>query len=168
MQADQGKYVGDLKTWELPRLDDLESKMVEELAIEARAIYGDRVRFGEELYRRLRDRLRELAATAVNEVIEYWLKGLADGNDGQFPELCVEFPYLEREENADALALAYCVDNDDGTRTELNRTTLEAALTRLLENPRAALPVERTKVVAAELRALAARLEGLAEEGSRA
>ena len=168
MQADQGKYVGDLKTWELPRLDDLESKMVEELAIEARAIYGDRVRFGEELYRGLRDRLRELAATAVNEVIEYWLKGLADGNDGQFPELCVEFPYLEREENADALTLAYCVDNDDGTRTELNRTTLEAALTRLLENPRAALPMERTKVVAAELRALAARLEGLAEEGNRA
>ena len=46
MQAHQGKYVRDLKAWELPRLDDLESEMVEALAIEARAIYGDRV-FGD-------------------------------------------------------------------------------------------------------------------------
>ena len=167
MQPQQGKYVRDLKAWELPRLDDLESEMVEELAIEARAIYGNRVRFGDELYTRLRGRLRELAETAVNEVIEYWVKGLVDGNDGQFPELCVEFPYLERGENTDALAIAYCVDNEDGTRTELIRTTLEAILMRLLENPRTALPVERTNVVAAELRTLAARLEGLAEPGSR-
>ena len=34
MQGAQGKYVRDLKAWELPRLDDLESAMVEELAIE--------------------------------------------------------------------------------------------------------------------------------------
>lgn len=102
MQPHQGKSVRDLKAWELPRLDDLEGAMVEELAIEARAIYGDRVRFGDDLYRKLRDRLRELVETAVNEVIEYWLKGLADGNDGRFPELNVEFPYLERDENTNA------------------------------------------------------------------
>jgi len=166
MQAHQGKYVRDLKAWELPRLDDLESEMVEALAIEARAIYGDRVRFGDELYRKLRERLRELTETAVNEVIEYWLKGLADGNDGRFPELCVEFPYLERDENTDALTLAYCVDNEDGTRTELNRTTLEAALLRLADHPSVRLPAERAQVVAAELRSLAARLESVLEPKS--
>ena len=167
MQGAQGKHVSDLKAWELPRLDDLESAMVEELAIEARAIYGDRVRFGDELYRKLRDRLRELAETAVNEVIEYWAKGLADGNDGRFPELCVELAYLERDENTDPLTLAYCVDNEDGTRTELNRTTLEAALMRLADRPSGGLPLERTQVVAAELRSLAARLECALEPKSR-
>jgi hypothetical protein len=167
MQQQQGKYVRDLKAWELPRLDDLEEKVVEELAVKARAIYVDRDGFSEELYTLLLDRLRELAGTAVNEIIEYWLKGLVDGNDGQFPEFCVEFPYLERNENADALTVAYCVDNEDGTRTELNRTTLERALMRLLERETAPDQAKRrVKVVACELRALAEKLEGVAQRQS--
>jgi hypothetical protein len=68
----------------------------------------------------------------VNETIEYWLRGLADGNDGRFPELSVEFPYLERDEEVDALTVAYVIANEDGTRTELLRTTLGQVLERAL------------------------------------
>jgi hypothetical protein len=160
MEQHQGKYVRDLKAWELPRLDDLEDKVVDELADRARAIYLDRDRFGEEFHTLFIDRLRELVGTAVGETIEYWVKGLVDGNDGRFPEFCVEFPYLERNENIDALTVAYCVDNEDGTRTELNRATLERSLMRLLENEATTeLVKRRIKVVACELRALAQRLE---------
>ncbi len=34
--------------------------------------------------------------TAVNETIEYWLKGLGDGNDGRWPELTVELTSASR------------------------------------------------------------------------
>ena len=166
MQQSERKYVEDLRAWELLRLEELEEKLTEELAGKARALYFDRGLFGEELYREFLDRLRALAGAAVNETIEYWLKGLADGNDGQFPELSVEFPYLERNENADALTVAYCVANEDGTRTELIRTTLGNALERVVEDRDRPEDMEkRVKVVACELRALAARLErGLGRE----
>jgi len=52
------------------------------------------------------NRLRELAVTTVNETIEYWLKGLIDGNNGQFPEVSFEFPYLERNDNTEALTVS--------------------------------------------------------------
>lgn len=158
----QRKYVHDLRLWELPRLERVENKLVDELTSEVRAVLTKRGGSRKKIYTLCVDRFRELASTAVNEVIEYWLKGLVDGNDGQFPEVCVEFPFLERDENTEALTVAYCVDNEDGTRTELNRASLEAALMRLLENP--ATPeqsVGRVKVVACELRALAAKVEGL-------
>jgi hypothetical protein len=133
MEQQQGKYVRDLKGWELPRLEDLEIKLVD-----------------------------ELTGTVVNETIEYWLRGLADGNDGRFPELSVEFPYLERNESTDALTVAYCVDNEDGTRTEPNRATLERVLMRVVENdPAREHMKQRVKVVASELRVLAAKLEGV-------
>jgi hypothetical protein len=168
MQPQQGKYVRDLKAWELPRLEDLEAKLVDELAVRARDVFGEREGFEAQLYTLFFDRLREMAGAAVNEIIEYWLKGLADGNDGQFPEFCVEFPYLERNENTDSLTLAYCVDNEDGTRTELNRVTLERALMRVVEETDApAAEVARLKVVACELRALATRLEGMGAQPSR-
>lgn len=92
----------------------------------------------------------------------YWLKGLGDGHDGRFPELCVELPYLEHGEITDPLTLTYCVDNGDETRTELNRTTLEAVLSRYLEA--VDLPARipgRARVVAAKLRELAHKLEEL-------
>lgn len=97
----------------------------------------------------------------VNEAIEYWLKGLTDGQDGEYPELCVEFPYLQHNESVDALTMDYCVDNQDGTRTRLHRIDLRTALTGLVERMHAS-GVERTLakiVVAAELRALAQQLE---------
>jgi hypothetical protein len=168
MQPQQGKYVRDLKAWDLPRLEDLEAKLVDELAVRASDLFGDREGFEERLHTLFFDPLREMAGAAVNEIIEYWLKGLADGNDGQFPEFCVEFPYLERNENTDSLTLAYCVDNEDGTRTELNRVTLERVLMRVTEE-RAATATGRShlKVMACELRALAARLDETGAQLSR-
>lgn len=161
MGRERGGYVTDLKGWELPRLQDLEDKLVEELVAEAPSGF-DRKGLGEELYDRFLHRLRELAQTVINETIEYWLKGLADGNGGAFPEFCVAFPYLERADAVDALTVVYSVDNENGTRTELVRTTLADAVMRYVEHDSAA-PDDmrhRARVFAAELRALAARIEG--------
>src|SRR6185312_7294504 len=36
----------------------------------------------------LHKRLLKLVESAVNETVEYWLKGLGDGNNGRWPELC--------------------------------------------------------------------------------
>jgi hypothetical protein len=160
MDQHRMKYVTDLKAWELPRLQDLEDRLVEELIAEVPPGF-DRSRLGEKLYNRFLRRLRELAQTVVNETIEYWLKGLADGNDGAFPELCLEFPYLERGEEMDALTVVYSVDNEGGTRTELVRTTLSEALMRCMEQePGPGDMRVRAGIVAAELRALAERIEG--------
>jgi len=160
MEPQQGKYVRDLKAWELLRLEDCELELLDEFAAKARVMYFDRALFAEELYEVFLDRLRDLMEKGVNETIEYWLKGLADGNDGQFPEFCLEFPYLQRNENVDALTLAYCVDNEDGTRTELNRMSLRTALQQLVDNECATEDLQlRAKVVVQELRDLADIIE---------
>jgi hypothetical protein len=160
MEQQQRKYVRDLTTWELPRLDDLEMRLTDEFAAKARAVYFDRGLFAKELHVLFLNRLRELAVTTVNETIEYWLKGLIDGNNGQFPEVSFEFPYLERNDNTEALTVAYCVDNEDGTRTELNRVPLGRALMRYFETDAAPEHMkQRAKVVACELKALAIKLE---------
>lgn len=83
----------------------------------------------------LHSRLRELAECAVNETLEYWLKGLSDGDNGSWPELCVELPYLEHGEVTEPLSLTYCVDSAHDTRIELNRTTLGTVLSRFFANP---------------------------------
>lgn len=121
------QYVTALKEWELPRLNDLEDKLLDDLVAKAPARYLNRERLGEELYGWFLDRLRELVQPAVNETIEYWLKGLADGNDGDSPQLCIEFPFLQRLENVEALTVAYCVDNQDGTRTEPSLRAIAAS-----------------------------------------
>lgn len=168
MPRSQRTYVGDLRAWELLRLEDLEDSLANEVAGKARALYFDRSLFEEELYTVFLDRLRTLAGAAVNETIEYWLKGLADGHDGQFPELSVEFPYLERNENTDALTVAYCVANEDGTRTELIRATLESVLRRVVEDrDRPEDLDQRIKVVACELRSLATALEKNLKQSER-
>ena len=64
-----------------------------------------------------------------------------------------------RYEDVDALTVAYCVDNEDGTRTELNRVTLERVLMQLLENDPPACMKRRTRVTAAKLRDLAEKTE---------
>lgn len=121
------------------------------------------MRLEEELYDRLLPRLRDLAQATINETIEYWMKGLADGLDGEYPEFCLELPYLERDEDVDPLTVVYTVENEDGTRTELLRTTIAAALRRVIEDDISGTDMERrARVVAAELRVLAARLEGSA------
>jgi hypothetical protein len=158
MEMPAAKYVQDLKAWDLPRLEDLEERVEAEFARSARAIFRGRAE--DELHRLFLDRLREMAGVAANEIIEYWVKGLADGNNGRCPELCVELPYLERGENVDALTLAYRVDNEDGTRTELNRVSLEGVMERLLEGEVGTS--SQWRVIAAELRALAEKVERVA------
>lgn len=160
MRQTRATYVKDLKEWELPRSEDLEDRLVDELIARARIPYFDRERLGDQLHGVLAGDLRELAQSVVNETIEYWLKGLADGNDGRFPEFSVEFPYLEREENVDALTVAYVVANEDGTRTELLRTTLTQVFERCFETQNSSADRRfRARVIAAELRALAATVD---------
>ena len=162
MNAKQRSYVLNLPEWELPRLDDLEYTLVEELAAKTRAKRIGSESLEDVFNTLLHDRLSELVESAVNETIEYWLKGLGDGNNGRWPELCVELPYLEHGEITEPLTLIYCVDNGDGTRTELNRTTLGAVMSRFLQD--ADLPARtpgRARVMAAELRQLAQKLEEL-------
>ncbi len=161
-------YVTDLKGWELPRSEDLEDRLLNQLIARARIPYFDRDRLGDQFHGRLIAGLRELAQSMVNETIEYWLRGLANGHDGQFPELSVEFPYLEREENVDALTLAYVVDNEDGSRTELLRTTLSQVLERCREEEDSSADRKsRARAMAAELRALAGKIDGVRQTSIR-
>lgn len=160
MNAGRRPYVLNLPGWELPRVDDLEYALVEELAAKARRVAPGSLK--DAFHDLLHERLVSLVESAVNETIEYWLKGLGDGNNGRWPELCVELPYLERGEIANPLTLSYCVDNCDDTRTELNRTTLDAVIARFSEA--VDLPARipgRAKVMAAKLRELAQTLEAL-------
>ncbi len=152
----------NLPDWELPHLDDLEWTLVESLAAQVRLKGTGSESLEDALHELLHERLLQLVERAVNETIEYWLKGLGDGNDGRWPELCVEIPYLEHGDATEPLTLAYRVENADGTRTELNRTTLGAVLSRILEEPSPSAPqTDRVRALAAELRQLAQRLEDL-------
>jgi hypothetical protein len=164
MTKKQPKYI-NLKDWELPALDELEENLVRDLARKKLAIYLDEETLGRELHTLIFDRVRKLAQTAVNEAITYWLQGLGDGNEAQFPELCVEFPYWElHDENVEPLTIAYNVDNQDGTRTQLNRIDLAKALMRVVcSEDRGASTAQRISVMAGELRNLANRLDSAAK-----
>ena len=152
------KYVDDLRTWDLPRLEDLEYKLTEEFEPKAQVIFFDREKQGTLIRRKFLERLRELAGVAVNETLEYWLRGLTDGLDGRHPDLNVELPYLERGEDVDPLTLAYCVDNADGSRTELLRVSLDVVLERVLDR-RPEVSVLRLRRMSRALGALARSLE---------
>jgi hypothetical protein len=160
------RYVTDLRNWDLLRAEGLEHRLLKELITKTRGKALRRDVLGEELYSVFLDRLRDIAAVVVNETIEYWLRGLTDGNDGAYPELCVEFPYLQHNERVDALTMDYCVDNQDGTRTRLLRTDMRTALMGLVERMHDegtdVEPMLTKVVVAAELRALAEQLESAA------
>jgi hypothetical protein len=132
MDSGSRKYVDDLRTWDLPKLEDLESRLTEEFEPKAQVVFFNR-EGGPLIRQQFLQRLRELAGATVNETLEYWLRGLTDGLNGRFPELNVELPYLERGEDVDPLILAYCVDNADGSRTELLRVSLATILERALE-----------------------------------
>lgn len=162
VNAERRPYVLNLPEWELPRTDELEFALVEELSASARAKRIGSESLEDVFTELLHQRLLKLVESAVNETLEYWLKGLGDGNNGRWPELCVELPYLEHREITEPLTLIYCVDNADDTRTELNRTSLGAVMARFLDDPD--LPARlrgRARVVADELRRLAAQLEAL-------
>ena len=154
------RHVLNLPDWELPRLENLEWPLVERLAEAARVRRLGDGSLEDALYDVVHCSLIELAETAVNETIEYWLKGLGDGSNGRWPELCVELPYLEHRETTEPLTLVYRVENTDGTRTELNRTSVDAVITRLLEDadPPASIS-SRARIVAFALRQLAERIE---------
>jgi len=83
------RYVTDLRGWELPRADELELQLLDELIKKTRGKALTPGVLGEELYSVFIDRLRVIAGASVNEAIEYWLKGLGNGSH---PELCAEFP----------------------------------------------------------------------------
>jgi hypothetical protein len=160
MEEQQGKYVRNLKAWSLPRIEDMEGDLVDELAAKARTLYFDRDLFAEEFYVVFLDRIREIAGCVSDTVIDYWAKGYADGNDGQYPELCLEFPYLQGNEDVDPLTISYCVDNQDGSRTELSRIPLEEALTQLIESEAAPAPARRrVKATVSRLRELADKID---------
>jgi hypothetical protein len=155
------RYVQDLKSWDLPRLEDLERRLTDEFGPKARVVFLGNEREGGQLQGLFLERLRELAGAAVNEILEYWLKGLNDGCNGQFPELCIELPFLERSEGQEPLMLAYCVDNDDGSRTELNRVTLDLVMRRILQQLPSPSP-SRLEAAARALDRLARTLEARA------
>src|SRR6185312_2719798 len=156
MNLERRRYVLNLPEWELPRFEDQVFALVEEIAAKAAGMRSRSGSLADALHDLLRDRLITLIESAANETIEYWLQGLGDGNNGQWPELCIELPYLEYGEITDPLTLTYCVDNGDDTRTELNRMSLEAAMSRYLEaiDLPARIP-RRARVMAATLRKLA-------------
>ncbi len=155
-------HILDLPEWELPRLDDIEYELIEKLAAIARrkGTESESLEDGFSFY--LHGRLRKVVESAVNETIEYWLKGFGDGHNGDWPQLCVELPYLERGEKTEPLTLTYCVQSRQDTRTELNRTTLEDVLSRILEDVRPEDRLaSRARTVAARLHELADRIEAL-------
>ncbi len=154
-QATGRRYVEDLRTWDLPRLEDLEEAVTREFASRARLVFLNSTgTSGSSLQELFLGQLREMARAAVNEILEYWLRGLADGHNGAFPELCLELPYVERRENCDPLTLSYCVDNDDGSRVELNRVPLSQVLDRILDEVSPTDPA-RMESIARSLRSLA-------------
>lgn len=155
------RYVTDLRRWDLPRAEELEYRLLEELTPNMRVRLLRPELLGEELYAVFLARLRDIAGVVVNETIEYWLKGLTDGLNGEYPELCVEFPYLQHNDSVAALTIDYCVDNQDGTRTRLHRIELSATLAQLVEkiHERTGVVHKSTRIIAAELRALAEQLE---------
>lgn len=168
------RYVDDLHTWDLPRLEDLEDEVTREFAFQARVVFLNSAgSSGDSLHELFLGRLREMARTAVNETLEYWLRGLADGSNGKFPEMCLELPYLERGETGNPLTVAYCVDNEDGSRVELNRVPLGQVLGRIFDQITPPDPA-RLRVFARALRELADTLQcerdcsGTIEQPSRA
>jgi hypothetical protein len=166
MQKRQRKFV-DIKEWELPALADREENLVRELASKRLAVYLDEDTLGRQLHTLIFDRVRKLAQTAVNEAITSWLQGLGNGNNAKFPELCIEFPYWQQtNENIAPLTITYSVDNQDGTRTEINRMSLGSALLQLIENKSNlhAHSARCVSVMATELRDLAARIEAAAKQ----
>lgn len=160
MNVPRRRYVLNLPDWDLPRLDDLEWKVVEQLVASVRIRRLGTHSLEDIFHDILHDSLLELAETAVNETIEYWLKGLGDGNNGRLPEFCIELPYIEQGEDTESLTLTYCVDNGNGTRTELNRTTLDAVMSRFFDGDHepTQLP-SRARMVAFALHQLAGKLE---------
>jgi hypothetical protein len=68
---------------------------------------------------------------------------------------------LQRYEDVEVLTVAYCVENGDGSRTELKRVTLDGVLMQLLENDPPARMHRRAQTTVAKLRDLAEKLEKL-------
>jgi hypothetical protein len=156
--------VGDLADWELPALDDLICALAEELAPKRIRLNVDEATFGDLLDDLLNDRLRVLAATAVNELIWGWLEGHADGR----PELCTAFSPLKDKNDSEPLTLIYSVAARDGSRAELNRIDLEYELWYAVASMETAS--ERAKAAATlarRLRSVADKLERQAAELNR-
>jgi hypothetical protein len=160
MTGKKSKHIQNLFAWELPKADRLQARLVTELAAQKLAIYLDEETLGEQLYGILFKRIREIAHTTVNETITYWLEN-AVGGGIDYPEMGVEFPYLERNDDTiDPLTVSYFVESDNGTRAEIKRVDLREALMQSVGLHRHEAPVPaRVKSVATQLRDLAESLE---------
>jgi len=153
-------YLVNLLEWDLPRLENLEWRLVERLAESVRVRRLGAESLEDVIRDILHDSIIELVESAANETLEYWLKGLGDGHNGRWPELCVELPYLEHDESSEPLTMVYSVDNGEGTRIELNRTTLEAVMSRFFDgSDLSARWSSRAKMVVFALRRLADKLD---------
>ena len=162
MSQQGAKDVTDLNAWESPRLAELAEQLFAELESNPPGA-SDRMRLQGRIYDCLLPRLRAYADIIINQTIERWMNGLPDGVDAEHPKFCLELPYLEGEVDADPLTVVYAIDHGDGTLTELLRTTMAAALERIIDEDIRGTDMERrARVVAAELRVLVARLEGSA------
>jgi hypothetical protein len=156
MGAKPRTIVGDLAEWDLPSLDDRMDDLIEELKPKKLQLAADGMTFGELLDAMLQPRVRELGATAANEAICGWLQGHADG----CPELCTEFPYLERHDDSEPLTVVYSVGAEDASRAEIHRFDLERALLDAVESvPSKRGRRSRLTLMASRLRALASKLE---------
>lgn len=140
----------------------MESGLIEQLAVSARRKGTDTESLEDGFSFFLHSRLMKVVESAVVETIEYWLKGLGDENNGDWPERCVEPPYPERGENTERLTLTYRVQTSRDVRMELNRTTFEDVLPRILAgaSPGDRSP-SRARIVVARLRELARRPDAL-------
>ena len=96
MNASRRHYVLNLPEWELPRLDDLEWKLAERLAESVRIRRLRAESLEGTFHEILHDSLVELVESAVNETLEYWLKGLGDGGNGLCPSSAWNFPISSR------------------------------------------------------------------------
>lgn len=75
MNKERRSYVLNLPEWELPQSDDLEFALVEELAAISRAKRINSESLEDVFSELLHKRLLKLVESAVNETLEYWLKG---------------------------------------------------------------------------------------------
>jgi hypothetical protein len=159
MSVKKSKHIHNLFSRELPKADSVQARLATELAPQKLTIYLDEGTLGGQLYRILFKRIREIAHTTVNETIMYWLEN-AVGGGIDYPELGVEFPYLQGNDTIDPFIVWYFVRSENGTRAEIKRVELREALMLSFGLHRLEAPLpSRVKSVATQLRVLAESLE---------
>lgn len=159
------RILGNLADWELPSLEGKLSEMIDYLKRQKITIVLNRSVLGEPVWNHFWDLARELGATAANEAIAGWLQGGADG----CPELAVQWAFLEDEKETKPFSISYSVAARDGSLMKLRTDDLREVLMISVERDDEGIQrrLERTKIVAAELRKLAHEIERAIEDYDR-